>query len=131
MPRAQSGRKRLAVYARQLALEPRLQILRRSRRPLLQRLEQARRSALAHHVHRTAPMGAPVLIGSWYYTLVRIALALALASAALGFGTQSRADPLITQGIGISNCAKLAADLKPSAGHDHQANYLLFNFINY
>src|SRR5262249_3386093 len=27
-----------------------------------------RRSALAHHVHRTAPMGAPVLInGSWYY----------------------------------------------------------------
>src|SRR5262245_33548340 len=62
MPRAQSGRKRLAVFARQLALEPRLQILRRSRRPLLQRLEQARQSALAHHVHWTAPMGAPVLI---------------------------------------------------------------------
>src|SRR5262249_99073 len=42
-------------------------ILRRSRRPLLQRLEQARRSALAHHVHRTAPMGARVLInGTWY-----------------------------------------------------------------
>src|SRR5262245_57116965 len=72
MPRAQSGRKRLAVYARQLALEPRLQILRRSRRPLLQRLEQARRSALAHHVHRTAPMGAPVLInGSWYKAVLR------------------------------------------------------------
>src|SRR5262249_4707797 len=67
MPRAQSSRKRLAVYARQLALEPRLQILRRSRRPLLQRLEQARRLALAHHVHWTAPMGAPVLIKrSWY-----------------------------------------------------------------
>jgi hypothetical protein len=34
---------------------------------LLQRLEQARQSALAHHVHWTAPMGAPVLInGSWY-----------------------------------------------------------------
>ena len=31
MPRAQPGRKRLAVYARQLALKPRLQILRRSR----------------------------------------------------------------------------------------------------
>src|SRR5262245_4859886 len=47
--------------------KPRLQILRRSRRPLLQRLEQARRSALAHHVHRTAPMGARVLInGNWY-----------------------------------------------------------------
>jgi hypothetical protein len=59
------------------------------------------------------------------YTLVRIALALACASAALAFGTQSRADPLITQGIGISNCAKLATDLKPSVGLDHQANYLL------
>ena len=59
------------------------------------------------------------------YIPVRIALSLAFASAALGFGTQSRADPLITQGIGISNCAKLATDLKPSAGLDHQANYQL------
>src|SRR5262249_9331748 len=68
MPRAQSGRKYLAVHARQLALEPSLQILRRSRRQLLQRLEQAGRSALAHHVHWTAPMGARVLIkGNWYY----------------------------------------------------------------
>ena len=46
MPRAQPGRERLAVHARQLALEPRLQILRRSPRPLLRRLEQARRPAL-------------------------------------------------------------------------------------
>jgi uncharacterized protein YggE len=30
-------------------------------------MEQARRSALAHHVHRTAPMGPRVLInGIWY-----------------------------------------------------------------
>ena len=63
------------------------------------------------------------------YTHVRIALALAFASAGLGFGTPSRAEPLITQGIGISNCAKLAADLKPSAGLDHQANYLLFYWV--
>jgi hypothetical protein len=63
------------------------------------------------------------------YTLVRIALALAFASAALGFGTPSRADPLITQGIGISNCAKIAADLKPGGGLDHQANYLLFYWV--
>jgi hypothetical protein len=32
-------------------------------------------------------------------------------------------------GFGISNCAKLAADLKPSAGLDHQANYLLFYWV--
>ena len=32
-------------------------------------MEQARRSALAHHVHRTALMGPRVLInGIWYYT---------------------------------------------------------------
>src|SRR5262249_52323392 len=68
VPRAQPGRERLAVHARQLALQPHLQILRRSRRPLLCGMEQARRSALAHHVHRTAPMGPRVLInGIWYY----------------------------------------------------------------
>src|SRR6202007_3295218 len=67
VPRAQPGRERLAVHARQLALQPHLQILRRSRRPLLCGMEQARRSALAHHVHRTAPMGPRVLInGIWY-----------------------------------------------------------------
>jgi hypothetical protein len=49
--------------ARQLALQPHLQILRRSRRPLLCGLEQTRRSALAHYVHRIAQMGARVL---WY-----------------------------------------------------------------
>src|SRR5262249_18141220 len=68
VPRAQPRRERLAGHARQLALQPHLQILRRSRRPLLCGMEQARRSALAHHVHRTAPMGPRVLInGIWYY----------------------------------------------------------------
>jgi predicted ATPase len=34
-------------------------------------MEQARRSALAHHVHRTAPMGPRVLInGIWYYSML-------------------------------------------------------------
>src|SRR5262245_39055920 len=67
MSRTQSARKHLAIPARQLALKPRVQILRRSRRPLLRGMEQARRSALAHHVPRTAPMSTPVLInGTWY-----------------------------------------------------------------
>jgi hypothetical protein len=67
MRRAQSGGKRLAVHARQLALESRLQILRGSRRPLLRRLEQAHRSALEDHVHRATPLGPRVLIkGIWY-----------------------------------------------------------------
>src|SRR5262249_54943704 len=69
VPRPQPGRERLAVHAGQLALQPHFQILRRSRRPLLCGMEQARRSALAHHVHRTAPMGPRVLInGIWYKT---------------------------------------------------------------
>jgi hypothetical protein len=39
LPRTQSGRKRLAVHARQLAVQPHIQILRRYRRPLLLRVE--------------------------------------------------------------------------------------------
>lgn len=50
-----------------MAVEPRLQILRRSRRPLLCGVEQARQSALGHHVHRIAPLGAPVLINGTRY----------------------------------------------------------------
>jgi hypothetical protein len=34
---------------------------------MLRSMEQARRSTMAHHVHRIAPMGARVLInGTWY-----------------------------------------------------------------
>src|SRR5262245_52736961 len=58
---------RVAVHARQLAFKPNLQIIRRSRRPLLRGLEQARRSALAHHLPRIAPMGARVLINGTRY----------------------------------------------------------------
>jgi hypothetical protein len=50
-----------------------------------------------------------------------------LACAVAGFGAPSRAEPLITQGIGIQTCSKL--DLKPSAGLDHPPNYLLFYWV--
>ena len=40
--RTQPRRERLAVHARQLALQPRLQVLRRDRRPVLRRLEPPR-----------------------------------------------------------------------------------------
>jgi hypothetical protein len=69
-PRTQPGRKYLAVHARQLAFEPRLQILRRYRRSLLLRLEYAPRPPLENYVNRAAPMGARVLINeAWYYLL--------------------------------------------------------------
>src|SRR5262249_48780926 len=63
---------RVAVHARQLAFEPDLQIIRRSRRPLLRGLEQARRPALAHHVYRIASMGARVLINGTRYNSNKI-----------------------------------------------------------
>src|ERR1700732_481528 len=66
--RAQSGREHLAIHARQLALEPHLQIPRRHPRPLLLRLEQAHRHALENHVHRDQRLGLPVMIiKTWYY----------------------------------------------------------------
>ena len=67
IPRTQSGRKHLAVHARQLALKPHLQILRRYRRSLLLRLEYARRPALENHVHRITPVGSWVLINEMWY----------------------------------------------------------------
>src|SRR5271169_210080 len=69
MPRTQSGREPLAIYARKLALKPRLQILRRYRRSLLLRLEYAPRSPMEDHVHRTMPVGTSVLINKTWYKL--------------------------------------------------------------
>ena len=57
LARVEPGRERLAVHARQLAVQPRLQLLRRHRRPLLRGLEQTRRSAMENHVDRTPGMG--------------------------------------------------------------------------
>lgn len=54
---------------------------------------------------------------------------LALALALIGFGAETRAEPLLTRGIGIQNCGKLAADLKPSEGLNHPPNYLLFYWV--
>jgi hypothetical protein len=59
----------------------------------------------------------------------KIAFVLALVCALFSFSAPSRAEPLITQGIGIQNCGKLAADLKPSQGLDHPPNYLLFYWV--
>jgi len=61
--------------------------------------------------------------------VLRAALALALLSGWLGFASVGRADPLLTQGIGLASCAKLAKDLKPGAGLDHLPNALLFYWV--
>ncbi len=68
----QSGRKRLAVHARQLALKQNIQILQRHRRPLMLCMEPTHRPALEDHVNRTARLGAPmILFGNWYEAGIR------------------------------------------------------------
>jgi hypothetical protein len=64
-----TSRKYLAVHARQLALEPGFQILRRHPQSLLLRLEQAHRYALENYVHRNKRMGLSVVISeTWCYS---------------------------------------------------------------
>jgi hypothetical protein len=63
------------------------------------------------------------------FGLARAAVAFALACALCGSTTPIRAEPLITQGVGLASCAKLATDLKPSEGLNHPPNYLLFYWV--
>jgi len=55
---------------------------------------------------------------------------LALAAALLCTNLASvRAEPLVTQGIGTSNCARLAADLKPTEGLNNPVNLMLYSWV--
>ena len=63
----QSGREHMAIHPRKLAVKSRLPILQPDHRPVLLRLEQARRTAMDHHVHRIAQVGASVLTGAGWY----------------------------------------------------------------
>jgi hypothetical protein len=59
----------------------------------------------------------------------------ALAAAALGLaglsgaGRTAAAEPLVTQGIGTSSCARLAADLKPADGLANPINLVLYAWV--
>src|SRR4051812_25444728 len=67
MSRTQPSRERLAVPARELALQPDLPIPGRHPRSLLPCLEPAHRAALDYHVNRPAHVGPWVLIkATWY-----------------------------------------------------------------
>jgi hypothetical protein len=57
--------------------------------------------------------------------LICTTVALALLSAGALTG-RAGAEPLLTQGIGVQSCGKLAPSLKPGAGLDHLPNALLF-----
>ena len=67
LARTQPGREHLAVHARQLAVKPRLQELRRYRRTLLPSVKRTRQPAMEDHVNRHARLGARVLINAdWH-----------------------------------------------------------------
>jgi hypothetical protein len=51
----------------------------------------------------------------------------ALGLSLLGLGAQ--AEPLATQGIGTSSCARLVADLNPSEGLNNPVNVMLYAWV--
>jgi hypothetical protein len=53
-----------------------------------------------------------------------------LLAAALGvFGLDAGAEPLATQGIGTSSCARLVKDLNPSEGLNNPVNVMLLAWV--
>lgn len=59
-----------------------------------------------------------------YRRLLPVALCLISVSGIMAGG--AGAAPLVTQGIGLASCSKLANDLKPAEGLNHLPNALLF-----
>jgi len=53
---------------------------------------------------------------------------LVAASLCVGAGGAG-AEPLVTQGIGTSNCGRLAADLKPAEGLNNPVNLMLYSWV--
>jgi len=62
--------------------------------------------------------------------MVRTGLALAAGAAMLCAAfVGARAEPLVSQGIGTSNCARLANDLKPGEGLTNPVNLMLYSWV--
>jgi hypothetical protein len=58
-------------------------------------------------------------------SLYAATLALVLGAAV----PAAHGEPLVTKGVGLSNCGKLANDMKPSEGLNNLPNALLFYWI--
>jgi hypothetical protein len=67
---------------------------------------------------------------SLHRTLARLTLGIALFGAApTGAGTPAAAEPLVTQGIGTSSCALIAADINPAEGLANPVNLTLYAWV--
>jgi hypothetical protein len=60
--------------------------------------------------------------------LNRIALASCVALMLCAATAGARAEPLLTQGIGTSSCARLAGDLKPTEGLGNPVNLMAYSW---
>ena len=56
-------------------------------------------------------------------------MALAVSLAATLVASEVGAEPLATAGIGVGNCAKLAADMKPEDGFNNIPNALIYFWV--
>jgi len=64
------------------------------------------------------------------HALAAAALGLAgIAAPLAGAPSAAAAEPLVTQGIGATSCARLAADLKPADGLANPLNLILYAWV--
>jgi hypothetical protein len=60
--------------------------------------------------------------------LVDLVIAVAVVAGPALAAAPTLAEPLVSQGIGTSNCARLAADLKPGEGLGNPINLMLYSW---
>jgi hypothetical protein len=61
--------------------------------------------------------------------VTRLPLFLLVAVLLCARANVAGAEPLVTQGIGTSNCGRLAADLKPAEGLNNPVNLMLYSWV--
>jgi hypothetical protein len=61
--------------------------------------------------------------------VTRLPLLLLVAVLLCARANAAGAEPLVTQGIGTSNCGRLAADLKPVEGLNNPVNLMLYSWV--
>lgn len=67
--------------------------------------------------------------GAWPGPAWRALIVAVFAAVLPGAGTLAAAEALVTQGIGTSSCAQLAADLNPAEGLANPVNLMLFAWV--
>lgn len=64
-----------------------------------------------------------------YRVFVRSVVVAAVAFAVAGFSSPTKADALLSRGIGTTSCAGLVADIKPTEGLNDPINLMLYAWV--